>query len=437
MKENIRSVAYNILLNIEKNSEYSNIGLDKALNEINLIGRDRAFVKNLVSGVCERRITLDYEIKSHLQNAKTRLKPNVRTILRMGVFEILYCDGIPARASVNEYVNLTKGSGASFAVGLVNAILRRVSESGLLLPKPTEENYDSVRYSMPISTVNYLKSALGNRFDSFAASSLEKAKIYGRVNTLKTDFDALKEFLQKDGIEIESVQTVPDAFYFVNTASFMRTRAFQEGLFHIQDLSSQICCMAVNAKPQHLVLDVCAAPGGKSFTLAQMMQNTGEITSCDIHPHKLGLIRQGAERLGLENIQPLLRNAMQPPSGEKCYDRVLCDVPCSGFGVLRKKSEIKYKNIDEIRNLPELQIRILSSSAKALKPGGILVYSTCTVIPEENDGVVSEFLSQTDDFHPLAVLPEELGEKSAYGRIFMPDTDDCDGFYISILEKSR
>lgn len=428
---NARSTAFNILLNIEKNCEYSNIGLDKALSELDCERRDKAFITNLVNGVCERRITLDYNIKRYLSSPKTRLKAEIRTILRMGAYEILFCDGIPSRASVNEYVNITKNIKAVYSVGMVNAVLRRISENNLVLPLPEEKNYLSVKYSFPEDTVQFFKNIYRDNTEKFLEATLRKPKIYGRVNNTKTNFDELYHYLLKDGIEIEKAVCADNAFYFKSSASFMNTDAFNGGLFHIQDLSSQICCNSAGISEGMKIIDVCSAPGGKTYTMSEMLNNTGKIVSCDIYKHKIGLIKQGALRLSLSNITPLLRDAEKDESLQDEFDIVLCDVPCSGFGVISKKSEIKYRSLRDIAKLPELQYSILENSSKLTKKNGRLIYSTCTVNPAENERVVEQFLKNNGNYELDYSIKMPIAIKSDYGYNICNFTNDCDGFFFA------
>ena len=309
MKRNARDAAYDVLFSMEQKKAYSNLALDRALSLPLADERDASLIKKLTDGVLERKMTLDYQIKRHLLSPKIRIKPPVRTILRMGIYEILFCDGIPARASVNEYVQLAKKRGYSHASGLINAILRKTAESGLLLPPKGTAEFLSVFYSCPLQMLALLHKVYGKDTESFLAASLKKPKIYGRVNTLRTNMDTLCSVLAAEGIQITPSNVLPDAFYFTDSAAFMRTQAFASGLFHIQDLSSQLCCAALLPAEGQSVLDVCAAPGGKTFTIAETLANTGSVLSCDIYRHKIDLIQNGADRLGLTNVTARLRDA--------------------------------------------------------------------------------------------------------------------------------
>lgn len=433
MKRNARDAAYDVLFSMEQKKAYSNLALDRALSLPLADERDASLIKKLTDGVLERKMTLDYQIKRHLLSPKIRIKPPVRTILRMGIYEILFCDGIPARASVNEYVQLAKKRGYSHASGLINAILRKTAESGLLLPPKCTAVFLSVFYSCPLQMLALLHKVYGKDTESFLAASLKKPKIYGRVNTLRTNMDTLCSVLAAEGIQITPSNVLPDAFYFTDSAAFMRTQAFASGLFHIQDLSSQLCCAALLPAEGQSVLDVCAAPGGKTFTIAETLANTGSVLSCDIYRHKIDLIQNGADRLGLTNVTAQLRDAATDETPLPMFDRILCDVPCSGLGVVRKKPEIKYHDFQQISDLPVLQKQILDRSASLLKRGGRLVYSTCTVTREENEDVVRDFLATHPDFVLADLAFSPIGERGAFGLRLSPQHDDCDAFFIAPL----
>ncbi len=436
MKRNAREAAFDVLYSIEQRKAYSNLALDRALFVPMEDLRDGARIKKITDGVIERKMTLDYQIRAHLTSSKIRIKPPVRVILRMGLYEILFCDGIPARASVNEYVELTKRRGFSHACGLVNAILRKAAVSGLLLPEKEAPEYLSVRYSCPPEFIALLRPVYGDKTEAFLSASLERPKIYGRVNTVRTDFDRLRRSLAAEDIDICRSEVLPEAFYFSGSAAFMRTEAFQRGWFHIQDLSSQLCCLALAAKPGQSVLDVCAAPGGKSFTISEEVGKTGSVLSCDIYDHKIELIEKGAQRLGLTNLSARLRNAASDDELREAFDRVLCDVPCSGMGVIRKKPEIKYRDLTAWRSLPALQAEILARSAALVKPGGRLIYSTCTVAKEENEEIVRAFLRENPAFTLGELSFTSMGRRGAYGLRLSPPEDDCDAFFIAPLIRS-
>ena len=374
-----RQLAYECLLKIEQENSYSNLSIAGVLENGVLEGADKAFFTALVYGVIERKLTLDYNIDNYLKNPK--IKPTVRTILRLGAYQILFMDKVPDHAAINESVNLAKKY-ANYASGLTNAVLRKISNEGLKLPSEDSENYLEIKYSCPTWLINMWKDAYGyDNTIGILEASLGGKPVYKRVNPLNPE------------------------------------------LYHIQDLSSQKCCEALGALPGETIFDMCAAPGGKSFTIAEIMKNEGKILSFDLHPHRVKLIRDGAERLGLSIIEARVGNAEEYNPDLGHADRVLCDVPCAGLGVIGRKPEIRYKSVTDIENLPLLQYNILINSARYIEKGGTIVYSTCSLNPRENEEVVEKFLSNNPAF--------ELREM----KTILPQEFSCDGFFYAVLGK--
>lgn len=374
---NARQLAYDCLLKIEQENSYSNLSIAGVLETSSLEGADKAFFTALVYGVIERKLTLDYNIDTYLKNPK--IKPQVRTILRLGAYQILFMDKIPDHAAINESVNLAKKH-ANYASGLTNAVLRKIASEGLKLPKKDADNYLEIKYSCPNWLINMWNDA------------------YGYENTI--------------GILESSLGGKP---------VYKRVCPWDDSLFHVQDLSSQKCCEALGALPGETIYDMCAAPGGKSFTIAEIMNNEGKIQSFDIHPHRVKLIEDGAKRLGIEIISASVGDAEQFNPDLPLADRVLCDVPCAGLGVIGRKPEIRYKSVTNIEKLPNLQYNILINSARYIKIGGTLLYSTCSLNPMENENVVNRFINDNKGF--------ELKEM----RTIFPQEFDCDGFFYAVI----
>lgn len=418
-----RQVAFSYLSKIERDNAYSNIILSEkdALSD-----RDRVLAHRIVKTVLERKITIDYNLSQYLTQPLKKLKPQVLTVLRMGACQLLFMDKIPASAAINESVKLTKKNGCGFASGLVNAVLRKVSANGIMLPDEKDDNYLSVKYSFPCYLVKKLCDYYGRETaERIMESSLDSSRIYIRKNTLKTE-----------ELTCETEKTEFDDCYSVkNTGDITALPDFKKGLFHVQDMSSQICCRVLEAKKGETLIDVCSAPGGKSMTLAEMMGNEGKIISCDIYEHKLKLISDTAKRLGIGIIETKLRDGTDKNCELPMADRILCDVPCSGFGVTGKKPEIKYKDEKEVSSLPELGLNILENSARYLKKGGRLVYSTCTVLPEENIGVCKAFLEKHSDFIPVHIDDNIKGFRDGETLTVLPHIYDCDGFFIAAFER--
>lgn len=436
-----RQVAFEALLKIHRDGAYSNLVVDSLLKEnSDLDERDKAFVCNLVYGTLDRRILIDYNLGLYLNQPVKKLKPELHTILRMGTYQLLFMDKVPSRAAVNESVNLAKVNKSSFAASLVNAVLRRVSDNGVRLPEGGENDpsYLAVKYSCPEWIISLWIDAYGTENAiALAEKALEAAPIVIRVNTTKTTADELIWKLAEEGVVCEKSDKIPDALIVSNTGSVEELEAYKEGLFHAQDIASQYCCAALDAQPGETVFDLCSAPGGKTFTMAERMNNTGVVRAFDVYQSRVELIRNGAQRLGLDNVYSYLSDAAIFNENYGMADRVLCDVPCSGLGIIRRKPEIRFKNQNEINSLPEIQYRILCNATKYLKDGGRLVYSTCTLNPKENSEVCDRFLEEHPEFTAVKVL-EDLPRFSGEEKYLtlMPHIHSTDGFFIAAFCKN-
>lgn len=420
---NDRAIAYKILFKIEKDKAYSNLTLDSVL-EKEKAGYE-PFVRALVYGVTERKITLDYILSKLLTQPLKKLKPQVLTVLRMGVYQIKFMDKIPVSAAVNESVKLVKQQGFSFASGLVNSVLRKAADFEIAYPEnENSAEYLSVKYSCPAELVNkYINDYGYENAVGVLSTSLEAPPLIIRVNTLKTSSEKLVGLLKEEGINAYPFGS--DGGLRIESGNIFASACYKDGLFHVQDSASQICIKALDPKPYETVLDMCAAPGGKSFTIAEKMQNKGQVFSYDLYGHRLSLINSGAKRLGIDIIRTDVRDASVVYDDIPEADRILCDVPCSGLGVIRRKPEIKYKDLGFIDKLTDLQYNIICSSAAYLKKGGRLVYSTCSLNKDENENVCTRFLEKHKDF--------ELAEGSSV--TLMPHTDNTDGFFFAVFTK--
>lgn len=431
--KNARQTAFEILLKIEKNKAYSNIALDSAVREFSPDSTDRAFISRLVYGVTERKLTLDYIYSGYLKQPPSKLKPELLTVLRMGTYQLCFADKIPVSAAVNESVELAKKNGAAYAAGLVNAVLRKVSQNGFVTDGlPDDEKRISIEYSVPAELVKFFIHHYG--YDGAVGifkSSLQPKKITVRVNTLKTDAAALIAALTAEGTEVCETR-LENALIIRPKDAVYELDSYKQGLFHVEDISSQMCVKALCAQPGDRVLDICSAPGGKSFAAAQYMNNTGEIVSCDLYEQRVGLIESGAQRLGINMINAKVNDASVYDPQLGFFDRVLCDVPCSGLGIINKKPEIKYKSLDSIKELIPIQKAILETASRYVKPGGVLVYSTCSLNPNENRRVCDAFLEAHNEFHSVDAAPGEprfLNEGDY--MTFVPHINNCDGFFVA------
>ncbi|MBR6701629.1 MAG: 16S rRNA (cytosine(967)-C(5))-methyltransferase RsmB, partial [Clostridia bacterium] len=346
----------------------------------------------------------------------------------------------PDHAAVSESVQLAKVNKSAFAASLVNAVLRRVADNGLKYPENTGNSaeYLSIRYSCPQWLVELWIDSYGfANAEGLASKALEAPGVTVRVNNLRTTPDDLMWKLAEEGVVAQSLPAPENAMKLTLSGAVDNLSAYKEGLFHVQDISSQLCCLALDPKETDTVFDMCAAPGGKSFTIAEMMGGKGTVKSFDIYQSRVELIKSGAKRLGLGNVRTYFSDAQFFNSDYGQADKILCDVPCSGLGIIRRKPEIRFKNKSEIDKLPEIQFRILSNSVKYLKPGGRLVYSTCTLNPEENDAVCNRFLAEHPEFAAVQFLPQvrRYGENDRYLTL-MPHLHGTDGFFIAVFEKT-
>lgn len=433
MEQNARKAAFEALNRIEKDGAFTNLLLEKILRQKDLSSTDRAFVSALVLGVTERKITLDYELSLYLSKPLKKLKPEVITILRLGAYQIFYMDKVPDSAAVNESVKLTKKEKCSYASSVVNAVLRKCSLNGLVMPDKTDENYLSVYYSFPQWIISKWIDEYGEENTKGILKQMNsKSKTTVRVNTFKVSVQQLKEIFADEGVDFCDTDLENALDISLSGTDINSLNSFKNGFFHVQDKASQLCVKALDAKKGQTVIDMCASPGGKSFTAAQYMQNCGKLLSFDKLPKRVKLISDGAQRLGINIIKADVSDAEQYNEKNPLADRVLCDVPCSGLGVISKKPEIKYKKPEDFEDLPITQLKILQNASKYVKIGGRLVYSTCTLNKKENEDVCTAFLHSCKDFVPVCAIPEFSQEPFV---TLMPHKNGCDGFFFAVFER--
>ena len=420
--DNPRKTAVSILLKIEKESAYSNITLAGFFKDADLSREDKALVSALVYGVLDRKITLDYVLSGFMKTPLKKTAPFTLQVLRTALYQIMFMEKIPDSAAVNEAVKIIKKSKENRNAGFVNAVLRSVLRSEKLLPEGESLKDLSVRFSCPEWIV---KSFIGDYGPETTVSLLEEslkpAPLTLRVNTGKTDAVTLKKELNNVGIickdgEIENSLLIEKGMDIANNP------LYKKGHFYAQDLASQKAISVLAPKAGERVLDMCAAPGGKSFTMAALMENQGEVVSCDLYEARVGLIADSAKRLGLDIIKSAVCDASEYNESLGKFDCILCDVPCSGLGVIRRKPDIKYKAECDFSALEELQYKILCNAVKYLKPGGRIMYSTCTLRQSENEKLVIRFQKEYNRFR----ITNE--------RCLMPHIDKTDGFYYALLE---
>lgn len=422
---NARKTAVKALVEIHKNDAYSNITLGKLLGESELSNQDKALASALVYGVLDRLITIDYLLSRFV--TKTPIsKISLMTLeaMRIALYQILYMDKIPESAAVNESVNIIKSSKERHNAGFVNGVLRAALRGDLSLPEGNDIKLLSVRYSAPEWIVKSFVEDYGtDTAIKLLEDSLQAPPVVLKVNTVRLGADELKARLEAEGITAKNSE-IPDALIAEGGIDVKNSECYKKGLFHIQDLASQLSIKELALKPGERVLDMCASPGGKTFTMAEHMENKGEILAFDLYEKRAELVKKGAERLGLTVINASVGDATVKNEGLGLFDAVLCDVPCSGLGVIRRKPEIKYKKSEDFSALQDIQGKILQNAAAYTKAGGRIMYSTCTVRKAENQAIVKAFLDKN------------TGYELKYDYVYMPHKDGTDGFYCAVIQKA-
>ena len=422
----IRALALDILNKGESAEQYSNLALDTALKRNACDDADRGLLTALVYGVLERRLTLDYQISRLANRSGEPIELSTRNLLRMGLYQLAYLDRIPDHAAVYETVSLANKRTKGFVNAILRAFLRENKQ--ICLPDVSREPiaYLSVAYSFSPAICELFVASYGfARTEQMLAAFCQKPAMHLRVNTLRTTREELFRRLREQGHEANETCESPVGIALPGVP-VAALPGFAEGDFFVQDEASQLCVEALDAREGMTLIDACACPGSKSFGAAICMQNRGRVIACDLHRNKLSLVESGAQRLGISILQTEARDARQVREDWiGTADRVLCDVPCSGFGVFAKKPELRYKDPAMSAPLPEIQRAIVESACQYLREGGLLVYSTCTLLPRENQDNVASFLAA----HPEFTLLRE--------RTLTPDVDGTDGFYFAVLQKHK
>lgn len=442
---NSRSVAFKILYKVLAEGAYSALTLNSCIKNSDLTPIDASFTSALVYGVLERKLTLEYIIKQYSKIPLRKIEAKTRIILCMGIYQLLFMDKVPESAAVNESVKLSKKLGLSKSSGFINGILRNITRAEVkyTLPNPKDEiKFLSVKYSCPESIVSVFLNSYGNEITTGILNSLSgRPPLCVRVNTLKTDAQTLIKELSDCGVKASVSPICDTALVIENSGSVENLLPFKEGKMYVQDIASQLCTKLLSPKPDETVIDVCSAPGGKSFSSALLMKNEGQIYAYDIYSHKLELINKTANRLSISIINTDIRDGSDESKPLPYADKILCDVPCSGFGILRRKPEIRYKDHFNLEELSQIQYKILTNSAKYLKVGGVLVYSTCTLNPLENSKNAERFLNEHKDFEPYplnlsSLIKRGIAEKENELTLFT-HLNGTDGFYISAFRRAK
>lgn len=438
MVPHARETALQVLVDCRTRGAWADAALKAQLSRDGLSGPDAALCSRIVYGVLQNQLLLDFYLEAYCSQKPSHLQPPLLDILRIGAYQILFLDKVPDSAAVNTSVELAKKAKRAQASGLVNAVLRKISKNKADLPpipERDEARYLSIRYSHPKWLVKRLLSILGREeTEQFLKANNDIAPLTVQVNPLKTTTEALVAELHESGVTAKVHSWVPGCLELSSTGDLTALPAFQEGKFLVQDPAARLAALAAGVKPEDKVLDVCAAPGGKSFSAAFAMEDRGSILSCDLHENKLKRIREGAERLGLTCVSTAAADGRENhPDWVEKFDVVLVDAPCSGLGIIRKKPDTRLKKADDLFTLPVVQAAILDNAATYVRPGGTLLYSTCTILPEENEQVTDAFLAEHEQF---VREPFTLPNGEAEGQLTLwPQRHQTDGFYICRMKR--
>ncbi len=443
MADNPRRAAAEILFKIYKQGAYLNEELKNLRSSSRLSQLDLRFVTELASGVIKYKLRLDYIIGVNSSVKVKKIAPYILAILECAVYQLMFMDRVPASAAVNEAVDLTKTKTLRRSSGFVNGVLRSIVDSidNVQYPGDTAE-YLSVYYSYPMWLIQHWLGEFGaQRTEALLAAFEGKADIVLRCNTLRTDAAKLVDSLNNSGCSAKIMEnTKCKADYLVECSKISdiaNLQCYRDGWFYVQDFAAALTVEALDVHPGMTVMDMCAAPGGKTTHIAEKMGNDGTVYAFDVHSHKIATINENAKRLGIDIIKASCGNSAEyDPQYEACADRVLVDAPCSGLGVLRRKPDIKYaRSAEDLQLLADTGYAILENAKRYVKPGGIIVYSTCTIEKCENDGVTDKFLANNPDFEKIAI---DIYDKPNTGSITLyPDTDGCDGFYICKMQRKQ
>ncbi len=421
---NARKLAVDALIRVNTDKGYSNIVLNNIFKEnTSLSAEDKALVSALFYGVLDHKITLDYVLNSLTKTPFKKVNYFTAEVMRVGLYQIMYMDRIPNSAAVDEAVKLVKKSRESRNSGFVNAVLRAAIRKDQLLPAGDSIKELSICYSVPEWIINEFISSYGKETATELLKEFLKVPAVSlRVNTLRISKEALTKELMDAGIKCVAHEKLP-AIMLESGIDTEKSEWYKKGLFHTEDLSSQYAAATVSARKGERVLDMCSAPGGKSFYMAEDMENEGEIVAGDIYAKRVELISKGAKRLGLDIIKPTVTDATVYNEKLGKFDAILCDVPCSGLGTIGRKPDLKYKPITDFKELEAIQQKILDNAVNYLKENGRIVYSTCTLRKKENEQNIEKFLSEHKEF------------KLEYSHTFMPHIDGTNGFFVALLSR--
>ena len=447
MVDKVREVALKVLYNIEVNKAYSNITLDEEINKnIKILdNRDIGFISELTYGVITWKLTIDEIIKKYSNLRLKKISPWILNILRMGIYQIVFLNKVPKSAAVNESVNLAKRYGHKGSSNFVNAILRKVSKNDYEEMFKIENNVERISKmtSMPVWIVEtLLKENTLEKVEEICKNSNLKPELSIRVNNLKTSKEELKKKLEEKDIKVEN-GVLEDFLILKNAKNIENIEEFKNGFFTVQDEAAGLTAKILNPQINDTVLDACSSPGGKTTYLAEIMKDKGEVIAFDIHPHRVKLVEQVSKRLNLKSIKTDVKDSsIYDEKYKEKFDKILLDVPCLGLGVLKRKPDIKWqRKKEDIKEISKIQKQILDTCSKYLKKGGALVYSTCSILKEENEDVVNEFLEENENFEMEKIELEENNyfKKFCKNNKFLQvyQSEKSDGFFICKMIKKQ
>ncbi len=425
--KNPRELGYHAIYNVIYQGGYSNIAINKILRKNELDGINRGFFTELVYGTIENKLYLDYVIQKYSRQKLQELSKEVLVILEMGLYQIREMDSVTDFAAVDESVKLCKEvfpKGSGFVNAVLRNVLRDPGAFDIDIKDPLERI--SVEYSVSPDIAGLLADQYGiEEAEDIMYGFSMKPKLYIRANSLKTTVSKLAELLREEGAEPEETEGVKDALSVKNLKNIENSRSYKEGLFSVQDISSMKCVRELGPQPGEYILDLCSCPGGKTGYIAELMKNEGSIDAMDISENKLELVKNTCRRLGVSIVRTRQNDAtVYSEDMAARYDRVLVDAPCSGIGIIRRKPEIRYKTIKDISSIYNVQRKIIQNASRYVKPGGVMIYSTCTINREENQYITDEFLKKNSNF-----------ERVQDDIMMLPSDGESDGFYICKLKR--
>lgn len=441
-KGNVRESALDILIKIQKDQAYSNLLLNQTIQKNEIPKQDIGLLTEMVYGTIQRRDTIDYYLEPFL-NKQKKLTDWVRNLLRLSVYQMIFLDRVPDHAIINEAVKISKKRGHSGISGLVNGVLRNIQRNGV----PNVDDIANVNEKLAISTSHplwlikrWVRQYGYEKTEAICKVNLTPPQVTARVNLVKATTEEIIDLLNEERIQAEKGNLSQDAI-LIKSGNVLQSNTYKRGYLTVQDESSMLVARALGVTEGERILDSCAAPGGKTTHIGELLNNTGKVISVDLHSHKVKLINDQVDRLQLNNVETLTYDSrnLEEKFQVESFDRILVDAPCTGFGVIRRKPDIKYqKTEDDIRHLSSIQLKILTAVAPLLKQGGTLVYSTCTIDEEENSQVVDKFLNDqplfSQDFTLQDRLPTNLNVDKGMVQI-LPHEFNTDGFFIASLRK--